>query len=226
MTWSSPKCLRLPTIHTRILWKNPLSPLLQAAVVFLWKWLGSGWDGPGPRNGSFSRISFLKKPSSDRARKGQNRRCGTGALGSDPSSAPDQLGAMSPLREGICFCDLLDFLVPHQPGAPIPPASLEALGFYCPRKRCNQCHEYLSAYREAKIQPVCLRPETELKAWGHHCPASHASGSQAGSGERRLMRLLQATTEQRHPPLIPLELFSPGEELQTGFRTLGQVLIK
>ena len=93
MTWSSPKCLRLPTIHTRILWKNPVSPLLQAAVVFLWKWLGWERDGPGLRNGSFGRISFLEKPSSDRAQKGQNPRCWTGALGSDPNSAPDQPGS-------------------------------------------------------------------------------------------------------------------------------------
>ena len=47
--------------------------------------------------------------------------------------------------------------VSHQPGAPSPPASPEALGFYCSRMGCNQCQEYLSAYREAKIWVICLR---------------------------------------------------------------------
>ena len=111
--------------HMHPLEKSSL-PAPPGSSGFFMEVTGVGVVCPGLRNGSSSCISFLKKPSLDRAWRGQNPRCGTG-------------------------------LVSHQPGAPIPPASPEALGFYCSRMGCNQCQEYLSAYREAKIWVICLR---------------------------------------------------------------------
>lgn len=73
----------------------------------------------------------------------------------------------------------------------------------------------MAAYREAKIQAVCLRPETELKAWSY----TTAPPAMPLAPELDLVRELmasQTTTEQRYPPLIPLKVFPPGEELQPG----------
>lgn len=82
MTWSSLKSLLLPTIHTYILWKNPLSPPppIQAAMAFY----GNGWRGLGLSSGKF-RVYFSLKEAGDREDKRQNLGWETKALGSHPA---------------------------------------------------------------------------------------------------------------------------------------------
>lgn len=81
MTWSSLKSLLLPTIHTYILWKNPLPPPpIQAAMAFY----GNGWRGLGLSSGKF-RVYFSLKEAGDREDKRQNLGWETKALGSHPA---------------------------------------------------------------------------------------------------------------------------------------------
>lgn len=120
VTWSSPKCLLLPTIHTCILWKNPLPHPLQAAMAFY----GSAWDGgggsPGLRNGKFQLHFSLQVGLRQGRERAESQGDGDGGSEVSPHSAPDQLGAVRTLGGVSVLWPICFLLLPNIPRGPQP----------------------------------------------------------------------------------------------------------